>query len=83
MDQEGPNAPSVENRGCGGTNPAGPAEGCGIAEGVPGCDSGPVGRLRFVIREARAAWARRRATMAPDFRKPHPSSSEGQGGYRR
>jgi hypothetical protein len=29
--------------------------------GLPGCDTGPAGRLSFVIREAAAAWRSHRA----------------------
>lgn len=32
---------------------------------LPGCDTGPAGRLMFVVREALAAWRRHRATPPP------------------
>ncbi len=35
--------------------------------GVPGCDTGPAGRLAFVVSEARAAWRSRRS------RRRHPN----------
>ena len=35
---------------------------CALDDALPGCDTGPAGRLTFVLREARAAWRRRRAT---------------------
>lgn len=38
-------------------------ERCATAEAVPGCDTGPAGRAGFVLREIRAAVARRRVRM--------------------
>jgi hypothetical protein len=43
-----------------------PVPGCAVDVGVPGCDTGPAGRLSFVLREARDAWRTRRARTAAD-----------------
>ncbi len=37
-----------------------PVPACPVEPGLPGCDTGPGGRLAFVVRELRSAWRGRR-----------------------
>ncbi|MCZ2404438.1 hypothetical protein IV498_14945 [Paenarthrobacter sp. Z7-10] len=60
------------------TPPETAAEGCSIAEGFPGCDAGPVGRAGFVVREIRAALARRRPRKRAAETVSRPPRAGGQ-----
>ncbi len=57
-----------------------PPAACTVQRGLPGCDTGPAGRLGFVLREARAAWRSHRARTTTSKRTTVRTSTDDRHG---